>query len=701
MNPSAPQRLVTEDHATAVPWNERNHAVVELGLAWLRAAIGDHVQALRASRPSDGAAGPQLSELAADWLLRAGDTQGRKPASEDARAARTAYETARAAMRQSSEPAQIDRLAFIFGLTPFDEDCLLLALAPRLDAAFAALYGYAHDRMQVATATPHLALAVLAQDRAAARQAQLRLSPEAPLRRFALIVLDDANTSALAPIEVDERVARFITGESYLDPRVRPSLSPVAPGICPDKHRQAAEELATQLGAAERPAAAIIGPRQSGRRAVAQTVAARFGLGLVELNVRALPDQRDARRAYFALLAREAALGAFALAIDVSPPLRSAGEQAERASREVAQELLRGFDGCIFIIAEERLDFAGRAPHLRLAPLQPSDRLSLWRQALGPAGRDVRINPENVAEHFRLGPSEITAIAATVSGADAGRLWAACRETAARGLDDLAERIEPRFDWNDIVLPEHLLHDLRAIVAQVRFQAQVYGKGGFGKKLVRGQGVTALFAGPSGVGKTMAAEVVAAELALDLCRIDLSGVISKYIGETERNLKRVFDAAEAGGAVLFFDEADALFGKRSEVKDSHDRYANIEVSYLLQRMEAYRGLAILATNLKGHLDAAFLRRLRYVIDIPFPDARNRRTIWEKAFPPETAVQGLDFDMLARLEIAGGNIMVVAVNAAFLAAAEGAPVGMAHIARAVRAEFRKLDKEFRLPWIEGR
>jgi hypothetical protein len=701
MNPPASQRLATENETAPAPWDERNHAVVELGLAWLRAALGDHVEALRASGPSGGPGGPRLDELAADWRLRAGVTEARKSPSEGTRAARAAYETARAAMRQSGEPAQIDRLAFIFGLTPFDEDCLLLALAPRLDAAFAALYGYAHDRMQVATATSHLALALLAQDRAAARQARLRLSPEAPLRRFALIAVDDAGASALAPIEVDERMARFIMGESYLDPRARPALSPVAAGICPDRHRPAAEELAGRLAAADRPAAVIVGPRQSGRRAVAQTVAARFGLGLVELNVRALPEQRDAQRAHLALLAREAALGAFGLVIDVSPPLRAAGEQVERMKREVAEELLRGFDGCVFVIAEERLDFAARAPHVRLAPLQASDRLSLWRHALGPADRDLRADPEPVAEHFRLGPSEITAIAATVPGTDAGQLWAACREAAARGLDDLAERIEPRFDWGDIVLPEPLLHDLRAIVAQARFQAQVYGKGGFGKKLVRGQGVTTLFAGPSGVGKTMAAEVIARELALDLCRIDLSGVISKYIGETERNLRRVFDAAEAGGAVLFFDEADALFGKRSEVKDSHDRYANIEVSYLLQRMEAYRGLAILATNLKSHLDAAFLRRLRYVIDIPFPDARSRRAIWERAFPPETAVQGLDFDMLARLEIAGGNIMVVAVNAAFLAAAEGTPVSMAHIARAARAEFRKLDREYRLPWVEGR
>jgi SpoVK/Ycf46/Vps4 family AAA+-type ATPase len=195
----------------------------------------------------------------------------------------------------------------------------------------------------------------------------------------------------------------------------------------------------------------------------------------------------------------------------------------------------------------------------------------------------------------------------------------------------------------------------------------------------------------------MAAEVIARELELDLFRVDLSSVVSKYIGETEKNLRRVFDAAEAGAAVLLFDEADALFGKRSEVRDSHDRYANIEVSYLLQRMEAYGGLAILATNLKSHLDSAFLRRLRYVIDMPFPDASLRRAIWRKVFPANAPRTDLDLDALARLEIAGGNITVIAVNAAFLAAAEGAAIGMTHISRAARAEFRKLDKEFRAPW----
>jgi SpoVK/Ycf46/Vps4 family AAA+-type ATPase len=319
---------------------------------------------------------------------------------------------------------------------------------------------------------------------------------------------------------------------------------------------------------------------------------------------------------------------------------------------------------------------------------------------LGPAADPDRAC-ERLAEQFGLGPGAIGAVAAANPSADEAALWAACREAAGRPLDGLAERVEPRFGWDDIVLPAGIADELQAVAAQVRHRAAVYGRGGFGRRLVRGRGVTALFAGPSGTGKTMAAEIIARDLRLDLCRIDLSGVVSKYIGETEKNLKRLFEAAEGGGAVLFFDEADALFGKRSEVKDSHDRYANIEISYLLQRMEAYSGLAVLATNMKTHLDPAFLRRLRFVIDFPFPDVEQRRGIWARAFPPETETDGLDLSALARLEVAGGNIAVIAVNAAFLAAAEGTPVRMAHLARAARAEFRKLDKEFRPSWSEAR
>ena len=225
----------------------------------------------------------------------------------------------------------------------------------------------------------------------------------------------------------------------------------------------------------------------------------------------------------------------------------------------------------------------------------------------------------------------------------------------------------------------------------MRRRATVYEDWGFAAQSARGLGISALFSGPSGTGKTMAAEVLARELRLDLYRVDLSATVSKYIGETEKNLRRIFDAAEEGGVILLFDEADALFGKRSEVKDSHDRYANIEVGYLLQRMEAYRGLAILTTNLKGSLDSAFLRRIRFVVQFPFPDVIQRTEIWRRVFPARTPASGLDERQLARLNVGGGNIRNIALGAAFLAAEADEPVRMPHLLRAAQVEYAKLEK----------
>ena len=270
-------------------------------------------------------------------------------------------------------------------------------------------------------------------------------------------------------------------------------------------------------------------------------------------------------------------------------------------------------------------------------------------------------------------------------------LWQACRERSCPRLDQLGRRIQSGYTWDDIVLSNDLFGQLRELAAQVSQRHRVYEQWGFGARLSRGRGISALFAGPSGTGKTMAAEVLANALKLDLYRIDLSGVVSKYIGETEKNLKQVFDTAEQSGVILFFDEADALFGKRTEVKDSHDRYANIEVNYLLQRMEDYQGLAILATNRKSALDRAFLRRLRFLMDFPFPDVDSRRRIWQKVFPADTPLDAPDYAALARLEIPGGNIRNVALNAAFLAAAENRPVSMPHLAKAARREYIKIEK----------
>ena len=273
----------------------------------------------------------------------------------------------------------------------------------------------------------------------------------------------------------------------------------------------------------------------------------------------------------------------------------------------------------------------------------------------------------------------------------AARLWEICCARTRPRLDELAQRLRPVAAWDDLVLPEEQRRVLREITAQVRQRFKVYETWGFAAKGARGLGLSALFAGPSGTGKTMAAEALAAELHLDLYRIDLSAVVSKYIGETEKNLRRIFDAAEDSGVILLFDEADALFGKRSEVRDSHDRYANVEISYLLQRVEAYRGLAILTTNMKSAVDHAFLRRLRFVVQFPFPDAPQRAEIWRRIFPGATPTEGVEPLKLAALNVPGGNIRNVALNAAFLAADEGQPVRMTHLLRAARSECAKLEK----------
>jgi AAA+ superfamily predicted ATPase len=266
-------------------------------------------------------------------------------------------------------------------------------------------------------------------------------------------------------------------------------------------------------------------------------------------------------------------------------------------------------------------------------------------------------------------------------------------QMSASKLATLARRIEARFHWDDIVLPDDQKAMLRELVATVQHRRKVLGEWGIGRKLASSDGVTALFAGPPGTGKTMAAEVIAAELGLDLYKIDLSAIVSKYIGETEKNLERIFSEAERTDAILFFDEADALFGKRSEVKDAHDRYANIEISYLLQRMEAYNGVTILATNLRANLDDAFTRRLHFSVDFPFPDAGDRLRIWHTLFPPELPREPqLDFaEMARRYKLAGGGIRNIIVSAAYLAASNGEVVTMEHLAHGARREMQKMGR----------
>jgi hypothetical protein len=331
-----------------------------------------------------------------------------------------------------------------------------------------------------------------------------------------------------------------------------------------------------------------------------------------------------------------------------------------------------------------------------------AQRQLLWRHYLGTHGVDeANLDAVEMAGQFSLTTGQIRDAVASARNRAIRRgnaveqedLFVGARLHSGTKLSDMARKITPRYGWDDIILPDDQVEILRELVSTVRQRSKVLEEWGLGKKLASSGAVTVLFAGPPGTGKTMSAEVIAKDLGLDLYKIDLSTLVSKYIGETEKNLERIFTEAQSSNAILFFDEADAIFGKRSGVKDAHDRYANLEISYLLQRMETYDGVTILATNLRSNLDEAFLRRLQFAIDIPFPDEKNRLQIWETLFPATVPrASDVDFTELARrFRLAGGNIRNILVSAAYLAAADGGTITMQHLLHGTRREFQKMGR----------
>jgi ATP-dependent 26S proteasome regulatory subunit len=386
-------------------------------------------------------------------------------------------------------------------------------------------------------------------------------------------------------------------------------------------------------------------------------------------------------------------------------------DKQDHAGFSAAQELILDLRSFLIVGSREPWRSERSLIAVEVQKLSAAEQRQAWQAALGEgllvdhhasAGQSAADFLDALVQQFDFSMTQIRQTSesaranallgdAAAKATSTGDVWRAARAQFSNALRGLADRIVPAYTFEDLVLPDDTLRQLREIAAQVSLRGVVYERWGFGERLSRGRGIAALFSGPSGTGKTMAAEVLANYLNLDLYRVDLSGVVSKYIGETEKNLRRVFDAAEESGAILFFDEADALFGKRSEVHDSHDRFANIEINYLLQRMEDYRGLAILATNMKSQLDQAFLRRLRFLVDFPFPSVAERKRIWQGVFPSKAETQNVDYAFLSRLEIAGGNIKNIAMNAAFLAATGEHPIGMQHLLSAARREYTKIDK----------
>jgi hypothetical protein len=583
----------------------------------------------------------------------------------------------------AGEPEILDRLAASFGLSGFERELLLLCAGVELDARFTELCAAAAGEPPRRRPTFGLAMAALAEGHWSA------LAPAAPLRRWRLLELEAGETLMTSALRIDELVLHHLTGIDYIDPRLSGLVIPVErPAVLPESLRPAALRLARCCSSATPAGVAVItGADRDTRRSVVAAGVGSVGLGLFALQAADMPTTAEERDALARLWEREAILHRSALVIELED---SADGQIRRRAASFLDEVSWG----AIASARDRLRVGRPVPQVEVSRPGPAEQRRLWQSALGDAAQPLNGSLDELIAQFDLGAD---AIASAAAGLDSelpdlpGQLWEACRAQGRPELDDLAQRIVARAGWADLVVAPDQLLVLREIAMHVRARRLVHETWGFAGKSARGLGVSALFEGASGTGKTMAAEVLANELRLDLYRIDLSQVVSKYIGETEKNLRRVFDAAEAGGAILLFDEADALFGKRSEVRDSHDRYANIEVSYLLARMEAYRGLAILTTNAKDAIDSAFTRRIRFVVRFAFPDAAERAEIWRRAFPPETPTDELDATALAAVSFTGGSISNVALGAAFLAADEGDSVRMRHVARAAMRERAKLER----------
>ncbi|MBD2080935.1 ATP-binding protein [Leptolyngbya sp. FACHB-17] len=612
-------------------------------------------------------------------------------------------EQALATAAQMQPPPALMILSERFGLSPFEQNILLLCIAPELDTHIPSLCAQAQDHANWTYPTFALALTCFEQPTWDA------LSPERPLRYWRLLEIQQSSTQPLttSALRVDERIVNYIKGLNYLDDRLTSFLMPLeSPPRSLELPRSQQATLETVIDVLEQSdwetsIVQLVGSDSPSKQLIAQQIATLLKTNLYRLPIELLPTQANELETLARLWHRETLLLPIALYLDAHD---RADTPSDGAMQPLHRFLLRS-GGLIFISSREAQPGLTRSDHtIDIQKPTPPEQYQLWTEALGNTANHL---PGLLSSQFDLNAVAIPAIAQSALASKTSddsfcdQIWQKCLTYTRPRLDTLARRLDPKATWETLVLPDEELNLLHQIVEQVRHRSTVYQQWGFQERMNRGLGISALFSGESGTGKTMAAEVLANDLQLNLYRIDLSAVVSKYIGETEKNLRRLFDAAEDGGTILFFDEADALFGKRSEVKDSHDRYANIEINYLLQRIESYSGLAILATNLKNALDQAFMRRLRFVINFPFPGVKERSLIWQKAFPPQVPLQDLDFNRLAKLNLTGGSIHNVVLTAAFLAAHAGTPVAMPIVLSAARTEFRKLDRpineaEFR--WI---
>ncbi len=603
-------------------------------------------------------------------------------------------------------------LARRFNLSPAEVDILLLVTAVELEPYYETLYAYLQNDVTRKRPSVNLALNLVCRSEREKLDARALFSPSGAL--FSSSVLEfgeephDRNSPLLRKfLSVDEAVVAYLLDHAPVNDGPGTLIEPELADRSSEMNPETVNRLRNLAGYLRRVrergiAIRLIGQSDAALGAAAEVLSSSMGRRVLLAELTQIgSDEQQVRK-----LVRNASLWGALLAVREKEPSANGPDTHTSQFQQLLWKVLRGSGDPVLLLGPETT-FARAPADIRIWRLEVempgySNRRETWEEAL----RDTpsKADPARLADTFRFGGQRIQQTIETARGMVAVRdpqqsyletqdLLDAGRVLTSPQVGRFAIRIEPRYTWKDIVLPPEKNYQLRNIAAWMKHRRQVHRDWGFGEKLSRGKGLNVLFTGPSGTGKTMAAEVLAGELSLDLYQIDLSSVVSKYIGETEKNLSAIFREAEQSQALLFFDEADALFGKRTEVKDAHDRYANIEVNYLLQRVEQYEGVVILATNLQQNLDDAFLRRMQEVLEFPFPDETLRERIWRGHLPRNCPRESdIDFGFLAqKFKMTGGNIKNICLSAAFLAAQESTPLSMSHLILATKSEYLKEGK----------
>ncbi len=634
-------------------------------------------------------------------------------------------EQRRAASLEEGTYLSLPHLSQLFNLTRFEEQCLLICLAIELDRKYEKIYAYLQDDVTRKKPSVDLLFSLLCPTMKDKLAARLAFDPQAPLLKYRLLQMTDGLPDQQAPLlsralKLDDRVVSFLMDLGQMDARLEhvARLASTEAGLeltaVHDGMRSRIGQLARSHFSETKPGSESLvfyfcGRYGSGKRSVTSAICRDLGLALVLGDVSKMLTAQSPFEEMIRLLGREAVLQSAALCLENFDCLLADGDK-NRSLLKSLIEAASTFSRITVLLGSEPwkpqgLFKEGVFISLDFPIPDHNSRSRLWAGSLNGHYRIATdVDLDALAGKFKFTPGQIKDAVAAAHNLACWRspdgaqvtmedLYAACRAQSNLKLGELARKIEPKYAWDDIVLPSDQMEQLTEMCNQVKHRHTVFGEWGFDRKLSLGKGLNALFSGPPGTGKTMAAEVIANELRLDLYKIDLSQVVSKYIGETEKNLHRIFLEAQSSSAILFFDEADALFGKRSEVKDAHDRYANIEIGYLLQKMEEYEGITILATNLRQNMDEAFVRRMQFIVEFPFPDEEHRRRIWQVSFPCEAPLGSeVNFVVLAReIKLAGGNIKNIGLAAAFYAASDGGVIGRPHLLQAARREFQKLGR----------